>query len=547
MLVDYEVNGEKKHHEGHGSGSLILLPNNATKIKVRFQVMRFPGVWSDVKEYDRFEKCWVEPTEPHIFEYEKPVSCTYTLAVNLYGGKITGEYHDDIYDTDDENDFNTHVFYHDDIYDTDDENDFNRHVFYHDDIYDTDDENDFNSQPKQDIPSDQALRTSQEMRSISSQNIGMQESPPRVQDETASVIPVKGSNNEWFEENVFNENYDIKEVYVNELRSERFSWIKDFHIGIDKEKKSWQICITYARNTKPCMEDLKNLFGDNIASFVEFIRESDDEDEERLRTSSCFLRAPSSGDTLYLQNEKRGTIAVLAAQIRSDEKHYVITSYHVCYCFNDLPPENIFEAHNKLKEDCCSNDAAGCIGSRYQYMDQEKVLGVFECGLYDDKNDIALIALEKKLTCDDAIAFLENGVESELLSKTQVGKIFTQYVNMGKLPTVKKHGSASNETEGELFAITTTCQQNNMNDGFYRIRGKNADNFAKKGDSGALVYIAHESKNLPFAIVSNHVPNENVYYCPNLHQSIEALNEKYNWININWIRAAAARRSAPRN
>ena len=89
MLVDYEENGEEKHQEGHGGGSLILLPNNATNIKVRFRVMRSPGIWSDVKKYDRFQKCWVKPIQPHIFEYDTPESCTYTLAGNLYYEAVT--------------------------------------------------------------------------------------------------------------------------------------------------------------------------------------------------------------------------------------------------------------------------------------------------------------------------------------------------------------------------------------------------------------------------------------------------------------------------
>ncbi|XP_028417492.1 uncharacterized protein LOC114541895 [Dendronephthya gigantea] len=527
MLVDYKVNDEKKNHEAHGTGSLILLPNNATNIKVRFQVMRFPDVWSDVNEYDGFKECWVKPNRPCIFKYDRPVSRTYTICnvmkITEDGSIISGDL----------------IHY-------------NGCSLIHVRV------------AFQGIPSIQAPKNGQATKSSSAMNISTHESTLKVPVKIASAVSFNvgglmtsfvirsdheplgrygiiksekfrkqtgSTNNEWFEENVFDENCDIKEVCVNELRSERFSWIKDFHIGIDEGKKSWQMSITYARNTEPSMEDLKKLFGDNIASFVEFIQESDDEDEERLRTSSCFLRAPSSGDTLYVQNEERGTIAVLAAQVRSNKKHYAITSYHVCYCFNDLP-ENIFEAHNKLKEDCCSNDAAGCIGSRYEYMNQETVLGVFECGLYDDKNDIGLIQLTPELTCVDAIAVLVNEVESQLLSKKQVWEIFKTYMKMGKLPKVKKYGSESDETEGELFAITTSCLPNDMNLGFYKIRGKHADDFARKGDSGALVCIVHESKNLPFAIVSNHVPNANVYYCPNLHQSIEALNKKYSWINI---------------
>ena len=60
MLVSYELKGETINDESHGGGSLIRLPDDATNIQVRFQVERFPGIWCDVKEYDRFKKCWVE-------------------------------------------------------------------------------------------------------------------------------------------------------------------------------------------------------------------------------------------------------------------------------------------------------------------------------------------------------------------------------------------------------------------------------------------------------------------------------------------------------
>ncbi|XP_028415098.1 uncharacterized protein LOC114538175 [Dendronephthya gigantea] len=84
MIVDYEENGEKISKVAEGSGSLIWIPSNTTNIKVRFQVMRGPGVWCDVKKYDFFNDRWVKPAQPHIFKYKKPVSCTYTLAGSLY-------------------------------------------------------------------------------------------------------------------------------------------------------------------------------------------------------------------------------------------------------------------------------------------------------------------------------------------------------------------------------------------------------------------------------------------------------------------------------
>ena len=96
------------------------------------------------------------------------------------------------------------------------------------------------------------------------------------------------------------------------------------------------------------MKDLKKLFGVNIASFVYFIPGSDA--DKKLKTSSCFLRAPSSGDTLYVQNKDRGTIGILATRVSGTDNHYAVTCYHVCYCNTELP-DYLDDAHNTLKED----------------------------------------------------------------------------------------------------------------------------------------------------------------------------------------------------
>ena len=56
MLVDYKKNDLPKYFEVKDSENLIPIPNEATNIKVRFQAMRFLGIWSDVKKYDYFKK-----------------------------------------------------------------------------------------------------------------------------------------------------------------------------------------------------------------------------------------------------------------------------------------------------------------------------------------------------------------------------------------------------------------------------------------------------------------------------------------------------------
>ncbi|XP_028415130.1 uncharacterized protein LOC114538185 [Dendronephthya gigantea] len=99
MIVDYDQNDERKHIEVEDSENSILIPKDAANIEVSFKVMRGPGVWCDVKKYDRFEKYWVKPTQPHIFKYRSPVSRTFTLAGGLYYEavmKITNEHFDDV-------------------------------------------------------------------------------------------------------------------------------------------------------------------------------------------------------------------------------------------------------------------------------------------------------------------------------------------------------------------------------------------------------------------------------------------------------------------
>ena len=78
-----------------------MIPENAKDVEVRFQVLRFIGTWCDVKKYDRFDECWSEPTEPHIFKYDKPPIRTFTISGRLYFEavvKVTDEYFDEVRD-----------------------------------------------------------------------------------------------------------------------------------------------------------------------------------------------------------------------------------------------------------------------------------------------------------------------------------------------------------------------------------------------------------------------------------------------------------------
>lgn len=77
MIVSFFVNGKEIPKEVRGSGKYVDIPFNARQIKVRFKVLRPP--WRDILKYDRFQKCWCEPYEPHVFQYETPPIRTFTI------------------------------------------------------------------------------------------------------------------------------------------------------------------------------------------------------------------------------------------------------------------------------------------------------------------------------------------------------------------------------------------------------------------------------------------------------------------------------------
>ena len=77
MIVSFFVNGKENTKEVRRSGKYVDIPFNARQIKVRFKVLRPP--WRDILKYDRFQKCWCEPYEPHVFQYETPPIRTFTI------------------------------------------------------------------------------------------------------------------------------------------------------------------------------------------------------------------------------------------------------------------------------------------------------------------------------------------------------------------------------------------------------------------------------------------------------------------------------------
>ena len=94
MVVSYVLNGVEITKERRGSGSQIKIPSNAEQITVRFKVLRPP--WGDIIKYDRFQRCWCEPYEPHVFQYDIPPIRTFTISGNLWWEavmRVSDEHH----------------------------------------------------------------------------------------------------------------------------------------------------------------------------------------------------------------------------------------------------------------------------------------------------------------------------------------------------------------------------------------------------------------------------------------------------------------------
>ena len=96
MVVSYTLSGNEVTQEVQGSGKAINIPAQATSITVKFQVLR-PGWW-DISKYDRSQKRWCKPYEPHVFHYAKPPIRTFTIYGNLWWEavmRVSDEYHEE--------------------------------------------------------------------------------------------------------------------------------------------------------------------------------------------------------------------------------------------------------------------------------------------------------------------------------------------------------------------------------------------------------------------------------------------------------------------
>jgi len=96
MIVSFSVDGERKTEEVRGSGKSIDIPSSARNIEVKFRVSR--PMWGDIVKYDRFQKCWCKPYEPHVFRFDTPQVRTFTISGNLWWEavmRVSDEYHEE--------------------------------------------------------------------------------------------------------------------------------------------------------------------------------------------------------------------------------------------------------------------------------------------------------------------------------------------------------------------------------------------------------------------------------------------------------------------
>ena len=270
------------------------------------------------------------------------------------------------------------------------------------------------------------------------------------------------------------------------------------------------------------MLDLKNLFGVEISSFVDFLQESVEEDSEGNEED---LGGPISGckienDTGY------GGIGILTT---AQNRHYATTCYHVCYKNDDFrQTRDQNKKHKILLEDYNIHNSQGCQGVTCRYKKDERPFGEFYCGLYADEHDIALIQLKPDLDCSTMPKFLEGkNIRLTLADKEEIGDIFwpngkwpVQIIPPGKNPV--KHGNLiSVSHKGKRRPRCYRC---------YRIedvQGKDSP-FASQGDSGSLIYLINGNEKIPFAYVCivREEKEQNIYYCRNLSFSIDELIEE---------------------
>ena len=96
MVVNYILNGRRRSKEARGNNKQIKIPALAKSIEVHFEIWRPP--WGVILKYDRFERCWCKPNEPHVFHYPTSVTRTFTIDGTLRREaviRVTDEHHNE--------------------------------------------------------------------------------------------------------------------------------------------------------------------------------------------------------------------------------------------------------------------------------------------------------------------------------------------------------------------------------------------------------------------------------------------------------------------
>ena len=101
MHVQYIIDGIWKKITVVGNGESVIIPGKATCVHVTFEILRFIGVWCDLKKWDRKTKTWQKETHILRYPHAKGLHRTITISGPLYYEcitKIVNEYYDEVDD-----------------------------------------------------------------------------------------------------------------------------------------------------------------------------------------------------------------------------------------------------------------------------------------------------------------------------------------------------------------------------------------------------------------------------------------------------------------
>ena len=101
MHVKYIIDGISKKVTVGGEGESVVIPAEAKCIDVTFQILRFIGIWCNVKKWDRKSKAWKKGVHILRYPHAKGLHRTITISGPLYYEgitKIINYYYDEVDD-----------------------------------------------------------------------------------------------------------------------------------------------------------------------------------------------------------------------------------------------------------------------------------------------------------------------------------------------------------------------------------------------------------------------------------------------------------------